>query len=158
MKNSITACNEFVFHIKMRRYVEGGLPRSHEEHWYIHGDRTTHRLPMRHHGFRLASRLLVLSRFLRVPTRIGPEWTSLHDCTSWPFCPQDGLCFSSTSSPYINQHSTTVNVFACWPLTFFLGAHFFPTLTLHTTLPPSYPINLPTLLTYLLAYTLNPTN
>jgi hypothetical protein len=74
---------------------------------------------------------------------MGPEWTSLHDCTSWPFCPQDGLCFSSASSPYINQHSTTVNFFACWPLTFSFGANFFPTLTL----PPGYPINLPTLLT-----------
>jgi hypothetical protein len=95
------------------------------------------------------------------PTKISvrPEWTSLHDCTSWPFCPQDGLCFSSTSSPYINQHSTTVKFFACWPLTLFFWANFFPTQTLlHTTLPPSYTINLPTLLTYLLAYTLNPTN
>jgi hypothetical protein len=36
-----------------------------------------------------------------------------------------------------------------WPL--FFGAKFFSTLTLHTTLPPSYPTNLPTLLTYLLA-------
>jgi len=35
----------------------------------------------------------------------------------------------------------------------FFGANFLATLTL----PPSYPINLPTLLTYLFAYTLNPT-
>jgi hypothetical protein len=50
-----------------------------------------------------------------------PEWTSsLHDCTGWKFCPQDdGLYFSSASSPYINQHSTTVNCFASWPFTFF---------------------------------------
>jgi hypothetical protein len=47
MKNSITACNEFIVHFKMRRYVEGDLPRRREEHRYIHGDRTTHRLPMR---------------------------------------------------------------------------------------------------------------
>jgi hypothetical protein len=72
-----------------------------------------------------------------------PEWTSLHDYTSWPFCPQDGLCFSSSSSPDINQHSTTVNFFACWPLTFFWGLNFSSTLTLHTTLPPSYLTNLP---------------
>jgi hypothetical protein len=48
MKNSVTACNEFILNITMKRYVEGDLPRSHEEHLYIHGDRTTHRLPMRH--------------------------------------------------------------------------------------------------------------
>jgi len=82
--------------------------------------------------------------------QIRPEWTSLHDCTSWPFCPQDGLCFSSSSSPYVNQHSTSQ--FVCL-LTFDLSfwANFSPTLTLHTTLQPSYPTNLPTLLTYLLA-------
>jgi hypothetical protein len=31
MNNSITACNEFIFNMKMKRYVEGDLPRSHEE-------------------------------------------------------------------------------------------------------------------------------
>jgi hypothetical protein len=45
-------------------------------------DRTTHRLPMRQHGFRLASRLLVkLSRFLRVATRIAlyvTKFTAFH--------------------------------------------------------------------------------
>jgi hypothetical protein len=53
-----------------------------------------------------------------------PEWTSLHDCTSWPFCPQDGLCFSSASSPYINQHSTTVKFLPTdvWP--FYFGPIF----------------------------------
>jgi len=109
------------------------------------------------------SNKLMMFHNTQSPTKISvrPEWTSLHDwlhqlaimSTGW------ALCFSSTSSPYINQHSTIVNFFAYWPLTFFLGANFFPTLTLlHTTLPPSYTINLPTLPTYLLAYTLNPTN
>jgi hypothetical protein len=74
-----------------------------------------------------------------------PEWTSLHDCTSWKLCPQDdGLCFSSASSPYINQHSTTVNGFACWPLTFFLGSNF------SQPSPSILPSHLVTLLTFLL--------
>jgi len=54
-------------------------------------------------------------------------------------------------------HPTLTNIyhsqFFCL-LTFdllFFGAKLFPTLTLHTTLPPTYPTNLPTLLTYLLA-------
>jgi len=27
------------------------------------------------------------------PTHSWPEWTSSHQCTSWPFCPLDGLRF-----------------------------------------------------------------
>jgi hypothetical protein len=63
-----------------------------------------------------------------------------------------GCVFHPPLHPTLTQHSNTVNFFACcWPLTFSLGPKIFPTLTLHTTLPPSYPTNLPTLLTYLLA-------
>jgi hypothetical protein len=27
------------------------------------------------------------------PQPLGPEWTNSHQCTSWPFCPPDGLRF-----------------------------------------------------------------
>ncbi len=51
--------------------------------------------------------------------------------------------FSFTSLPYVNQHSTTVNLF--WLLTFdhsFCHCHFFLNPDLHTTHPPSYPTDL----------------
>jgi len=85
-----------------------------------------------------------------------------------------GCGLSFASSPYVNQYSTTVNLFwlltfellprhptlinilpqsicfDCWPLSFFLG-QCFPHPDLHTTLSQSHPTNLLTLLSYLLA-------
>jgi hypothetical protein len=63
----------------------------------------------------------------------GPEWTSTHQCSSWPFCPQDGLrFFIPVPDPVLTQNCTTVNLFGL--LTFdpfyFLGV-LFPTLTIY---------------------------
>ncbi len=79
----------------------------------------------------------------RTPHEKWPEWTSPHDYTSWPFCPLGWAgwfaFFSLTSLSYVNQYSTTVNLF--WLLTFdhfFFHCQFFPKPYLHITHPPSY--------------------
>jgi hypothetical protein len=51
-----------------------------------------------------------------------------------------GYIFSSGSWPCSNQHCPTVNLFWLLTLTFFLFAIFF-SIDLHTTIPPSYPID-----------------
>jgi hypothetical protein len=58
----------------------------------------------------------------------------------------DGLCFSSASLPYVNQHSTTLNLF--WLLTFDLLS---PLLIFFSTPTSILPYHLDTLLTYILA-------
>jgi hypothetical protein len=41
----------------------------------------------------------------------GPEWTSSHQCTSWPFCPLDGLHF------FIQRRMGFISVHFFLPLT-----------------------------------------
>jgi hypothetical protein len=103
---------------------------------------------------------------------VRPEWTSSHQCTSWPFCPLDGLhFFIRHQMGFISVHFflllTTVLFFlGSWP--FFPGpdlthsylAHFLTLIDIATTLVPyllsstdtatlitSYPIDLATVLT-----------
>jgi hypothetical protein len=35
----------------------------------------------------------LLQPSLSIPPFQGPEWINSHQCTSWPFCPLDGLRF-----------------------------------------------------------------
>ncbi len=90
---------------------------------------------------------------MKVPVEhlfLGPEWTNSHQCTSWSFCPLDGLCFFIwRQMGFITIHSllTTILflflfVFYC----FFLGTHLkhnyfthLPTLiSIVSTLVPYY--------------------
>jgi len=103
---------------------------------------------------------------------LWPEWTSNHQCTSWPFCPLDALrFFIRRQMGFIVVHfflllTTVLFFFGSWP--FFLGpnlthsylAHFFTLIGIATTLVPyllfltntatlitNYPIDLATVLT-----------
>ncbi len=86
---------------------------------------------------------------------IWPEWISTHQCTSWLFCPSDGWSFSFGSWPYVNQHCTIVSLF--WLLAFdpLSWGCFSPILTILYS-QPSYSSSLATLLTYILALSINP--
>ncbi len=107
------------------------------------------------------------------PTSImWPEWTNNHQCTSWPFCPLDGLHFFIWHRMgFISVHfflllTIVFYFFGFWP--FFPGpdfthsylAHFFTLIGIATTLVPyllsptdttilitSYSIDLTTVLT-----------
>lgn len=64
-----------------------------------------------------------------------------------------GCVFSSNVWFYINQHCITINpfFFGYWCFLYFIS---FFNLNLHNTLPPSYPIDLTTMLTYIWPYQL----
>jgi hypothetical protein len=54
------------------------------------------------------------------PSTLGPEWTSSHQCTSWPFCSLDGLRF------FIRRQMGFITVFfCCWSLYYLLFIIYF---------------------------------
>jgi hypothetical protein len=75
------------------------------------------------------------------PSSRGPKWSNNHQCTSWLYCPLDGLCF-------FIQHQMgfiTIHFFRCWPLYVFWGVcswFFFP----RPDLTHSYPTHLFTII------------
>ncbi len=89
------------------------------------------------------------------PSERRPEWTSSHQCTSWPFYPLDGLHFFIRCQ----MGFITIHFFLLLTTFFFLGFvldHFSgPDLT------HSYPAHLPTLISIapiLVPYLLSPTD
>jgi len=86
------------------------------------------------------------SEFLCERERRGPEWINSHQCTSWPFCPLDGLHF------FIRHRMgfMTIHFFLLLTivLLFFGSCSFFP----KPDLTHSYPIHFSTLFTFLPSY------
>ncbi len=84
-------------------------------------------------------------------TVIWPPW--LHQLAVLSI--GDELCFVIRLSPYVNHHSTTINLFCLLTFDLFVCGPIFLNPDLHTTLSPRYPTNLLTLLTFLLALPAN---
>ncbi len=84
----------------------------------------------------------------------GAEWTSSHQCTSWPFCPLDGVHFFIWSQMgFITVHFFLLLTIVFYFLFFLVLGHFPP----GPDLPPcslSYLLNpAPTFVPYLLSPT-----
>jgi hypothetical protein len=84
-----------------------------------------------------------------VDTYMGPEWTNSHQCTSWSFCPLDGLhFFIRRRMGFISIHfflllTTVLLFFGSWP--FFPGPDLTHKLPCSLFYPHRYCNNLGTL-------------
>ncbi len=114
-RRTIAACKENESQIRNRRLE----PRWEgcEEDGILADPRKKKKLP--------STRITFVSNPVLITTGVRPEWTSSHQCTSWPFCPLDGLrFFIRRQMGFITVHSFWRMITAPFFFEFILGYFF----------------------------------